>query len=331
MPNHQIEKRILGSSGLNISEVGLGCWQLGGDFGPVSEDKAIAIIQQAVDSGITFFDTADVYGAGVSEAYLGEHLNKLLPEAVIATKYGRWQGTYPDGYSLIDLTDSIKRAQDRLQRDVIDLLQLHCIPKTVLQEGKIFDWLREAQQQGLISNFGASVETQAEAEICLQHSDLSSLQIIFNLLRQKPVESLLTQAQQNDVGIIVRLPLASGMLSGKFNPQTQFAESDHRNYNKDGEAFSVGETFSGIAFEKGLEIVDSIKSRVPEGYSMAQFAMRWILDHPAVTTIIPGASGPQQVIQNAQVSQLTRIEKQLHQQLFDYYKSDIEQYIRCEI
>ena len=205
------------------------------------------------------------------------------------------------------------------------------MPERVLAEQHIFDWLREVQQEGLIKAFGASVETHKEAEICLEHSDLQSLQIIFNLLRQRPIEALFDKALAQQVGIIVRLPLASGMLSGKFSKDTAFAETDHRNYNKDGEAFSVGETFSGIAFDKGLEIVDTLKQSVPEGMTMAQFAMRWILDHEAVTTIIPGASSASQVTQNARVSQLPVVDQAVHETLFAYYESDIEKHIRCPL
>lgn len=326
-----VTTRQLGRTGMAVSEVGLGCWQLGGDFGPVSAATAEAVIEQAVKEGINFYDTADVYGDGISEQYLGKLVNQLMPEAVIATKYGRAAGTYPDGYSLTDLRDSVRRAQDRLQRDSLDLLQLHCVPERVLADQHIFDWLREVQQEGLIKAFGASVETHKEAEICLEHSDLQSLQIIFNLLRQRPIEALFDKALAQQVGIIVRLPLASGMLSGKFSKDTAFAETDHRNYNKDGEAFSVGETFSGIAFDKGLEIVDTLKQSVPEGMTMAQFAMRWILDHEAVTTIIPGASSASQVTQNARVSQLPVVDKAVHETLFAYYESDIEKYIRCPL
>ena len=331
MGNTLVTTRQLGRTGMAVSEVGLGCWQLGGDFGPVSAATAEAVIEQAVKEGINFFDTADVYGDGISEQYLGKLVNQLMPEAVIATKYGRAAGTYPDGYSLTDLRDSVRRAQDRLQRDSLDLLQLHCVPERVLAEQHIFDWLREVQQEGLIKAFGASVETHKEAEICLEHSDLQSLQIIFNLLRQRPIEALFDKALAQQVGIIVRLPLASGMLSGKFSKDTAFAETDHRNYNKDGEAFSVGETFSGIAFDKGLEIVDTLKQSVPEGMTMAQFAMRWILDHEAVTTIIPGASSASQVTQNARVSQLPVVDQAVHEALFAYYESDIEKHIRCPL
>lgn len=281
-----------------------------------------------MEQGITFFDTADVYGAGRSESYLGEALSPLGNNVVVVTKYGRGPGTYPDGYSLTDMRDSILRAQDRLKRDVIDLVQLHCIPTSVMQRGEIFDWLRTVQQDGLIKYFGASVETLEEAFLCAEQDDLASLQIIFNLFRQRPIEKLFEVTKERNIGIIVRLPLASGMLSGKYSRDTQFAETDHRNYNKDGKAFSVGETFSGIPFDTGLELVEQIKKYKPEDMNMAQFAMRWILDHDAVTTVIAGASSAEQVAQNVSVSSLPPVSPDAHKALYDFYLYNIEQHIR---
>ena len=326
-----MKKRILGSSTLEVGEVGLGCWQLGGDFGPISDDNAHAIIGAALEQGVTFFDTADVYGAGKSEAYLGAALAGASSEIKIATKYGRGPGTYPDGYTLSDLRDSVRRAQDRLQRNSLDLLQLHCIPTAVLQRGEIFDWLREVQQEGHIAHFGASVECMEEALICCEQEDLASLQIIFNLLRQRPIEQLFDIATEKNVGVIVRLPLASGLLSGKYSATTHFAETDHRNYNKDGEAFSVGETFSGIEFSQGLALVEALSTMKPSHYTMAQFAMRWILDQPAVTTIIPGASSVEQISGNVSVSELPSLKPSVHDALYQFYLDSIESKIRCPI
>lgn len=293
-----MKQRKLGKSSIFASEVGLGCWQLGGDFGPIAIKDAIHIIEAALENGITFFDTADVYGAGRSESILGERLEQTKADVKIATKYGRGEGTYPSGYTLQDMRDAIQRSRDRLRRDKIDLLQLHCIPPSVLEKGHIFDFLRQMQQEGLIDYFGASVETIDEAMMCVAHPDLTSLQIIFNLFRQAPKDALFKVAKENQVGIIARLPLASGLLSGKYNASTSFAESDHRNYNKDGEAFSVGETFSGIDFNEGLKLVEALQQIKPSEITMANFAMRWILDHEEVTTVIPGASSAQQVMQN---------------------------------
>ncbi|WP_018015498.1 aldo/keto reductase [Teredinibacter turnerae] len=326
-----MKQRILGSSKLEVSEVGLGCWQLGGDFGPVTEARAQEIIETALAEGVTFFDTADVYGAGQSESYLGKALANTGSDIKIATKYGRGPGTYPDGYSLVDLRDSVKRAQDRLGRDCLDLLQLHCIPTEVMRRGEIFDFLREVQQEGHIAHFGSSVETIEEALICCEQDDLASLQIIFNLFRQQPLKKLFDTAKARDVGIIVRLPLASGLLSGKFSANTQFDETDHRNYNKDGDAFSVGETFSGIEFSRGLELVNTLEGFKPESLTFAQFAMRWILDHDAVTTIIPGASSKAQVESNVSVSDLAELPADLHEKLFTFYEAEVEQHIRCPL
>lgn len=320
--------REFGNTGLQISEIGLGCWQFGGDFGPIEHGTVNEIIAAALDSGVTFYDTADVYGGGASESFLGKYLQNLEPAPFIATKYGRWDGTYPDGYSLQDLRDSVKRAQDRLLRDSIDLLQLHCVPTAVLQRGEIFDWLRTVQQEGHIRFFGASVETIEEALVCTKQDDLTSLQLIFNIFRQRIIDEVFPTAVEKNIGVIVRLPLASGLLSGKYTKDTAFAETDHRNYNANGECFSVGETFAGVPFLKGVELANEIKTMLPEGMTMAQMAMRWILDHQAVSTIIPGASSPKQAQQNAEVSALPSLDQELHNRLYDFYRAEIEANIR---
>lgn len=318
--------RQLGNTDLSISEVSLGCWQFGGDFGPIQEDTVNHILETALGRGINFFDTADVYGAGRSESLLGKALPG--PQPYIATKYGRGADAYPDQYSLINLRDSIRRAQDRLKRDRINLLQLHCVPTEVMVRGEIFDWLRTVQQEGLIQYFGASVETVEEGLICAQHDDLASLQIIFNIFRQKPLDELLPTAKEKGIGIIVRLPLASGMLSGKFTADTQFAESDHRNYNRNGDAFSVGETFAGIPFAKGLELVQELEQIKPQDYSMVQLAIRWLLDQDAVSTIIPGASSPGQVLANTACSELPPLSEEVHERLRRFYQNKVAQHIR---
>ena len=323
-----MQQRILGKSGLKVSEVGLGCWQLGGDFGPMNETVAHGIIESALECSINFFDTADVYGAGRSEQLLGSNLRSANKNALIATKYGRAAGTYPDGYALADLRDSVRRAQDRLQRDCIDLLQLHCVPQSILAHGAIFDWLRTIQQEGHIRWFGASVETVEEGLLCAEQDDLVSLQVIFNMFRQKLIDELFPVTIEKQIGVIVRLPLASGLLSGKFKADQQFDAGDHRNYNRNGEAFSVGETFAGLPLTKGVELVDALKTSVPGGMSMAQMAMRWILDHEAVSTVIPGASSPEQVRMNASASALPPLDAELHQQLRAFYQQNVASHIR---
>ncbi|MDH7911703.1 aldo/keto reductase [Winogradskyella sp. SYSU M77433] len=315
---------------LTVSEVGLGCWQLGGDWGKdISEDNAFAIMNKAVENGVTFFDTADVYGAGKSEELIGKFLKSTETNIKVATKFGRDASVFPDNFSEKALRQSVENSLRRLGLDSIDLLQLHCIPPDVLYEGVIFDWLRQLKQEGLIKAFGASVETIEEGLFCIEQEGITSLQIIFNVLRQKALDELLPKAKKKNIGIIVRLPLASGLLTGKFNKETTFADSDHRNFNKNGEAFNVGETFAGLPFEKGVELSKAIEEKfLPQGLSMAQFSQRWILDHDAVTCIIPGASSPAQIDSNCSTSEISELSSELHLQLKAFYKNNIHEYIR---
>ena len=315
---------------LTISEVGLGCWQLGGDWGKdISEDNAFAIMNKAVENGVTFFDTADVYGAGKSEELIGKFLKSTEANIKVATKFGRDASVFPDNYSEKALRQSVENSLKRLGLDSIDLLQLHCIPSNILYEGMIFDWLRQLKQEGLIKAFGASVETIEEGLFCIEQEGITSLQIIFNVLRQKALDELLPKAKEKHIGIIVRLPLASGLLTGKFNKETTFVDSDHRNFNKNGEAFNVGETFAGLPFEKGVELSKAIEEKfLPQGLSMAQFSQRWILDHDAVTCIIPGASSPAQIDSNCSTSEICELSSELHLQLKAFYNNNIHEYIR---
>lgn len=323
-----MQHRQLGNSTLKLSEIGLGCWQFGGDFGPIDKQTVNDIIQSALEQNINFFDTADVYGGGISEARLGEYFAQVKQPPVVATKYGRGAETYPDKYTVGNLRDAVRRAQDRLQSHCIDLLQLHCIPTEVLAHGAVFDHLRAVQQEGHIRYFGASVETVEEGLICAEQADLTSLQVIFNIFRQKLIDELLPTAKKNNIGVIVRLPLASGLLSGKYRADTQFAPSDHRNYNRNGEAFSVGETFAGIPFATGLQLVDELRMFLPQGFTLAEMAMRWILDFPEVTSVIPGASSPKQAQQNAACSALSPLPEELHSRLRTFYQEKVAQHIR---
>ena len=322
--------RDLDYKDFTVSEVGLGCWQLGGDWGKdISQDKAFAIMNKAVENGVTFFDTADVYGAGKSEELIGKFLKSTEANIKVATKFGRDASVFPDNYSEKALRLSVENSLKRLGLDSIDLLQLHCIPSDVLYNGEIFNWLRQLKQEGLIKAFGASVETIEEGLFCLEQEGITSLQIIFNVLRQKALDELLPKAKEKHIGIIVRLPLASGLLTGKFTKETTFADSDHRNFNRNGEAFNVGETFAGLPFEKGVELSTTLKEKyLPQGLSMAQFSQRWILDHDAVTCIIPGASTPKQIDSNCSVSELNTLSPNLHSQLNAFYTNNIHQYIR---
>ena len=328
-----MHKRTLGNTGLNVSEIGLGCWQLGGDFGPLAADRAEAILAAAAESGITFWDTADVYGGGTSEQHIGDFSHK--PDGlVVATKVGRDGSLYPDNYSLDGLRASLTASAQRLGVETLDLAQLHCVPPEVLQQGDIFSWMETLKAEGLIRHWGASVETIDGAQLCLQQPGLATLQIIFNIFRQDAAEALLDRAAESNVGIIVRLPLASGLLSGKFTADSQFDSSDHRNYNRDGAAFSVGETFGGIPFAKGVELVESLRRILDtegESPSMAALAVRWILDHPAVSTVIVGASSPQQVASNAAAAALPPLSPALHEQLAEFYQREVRMHIRGAI
>ena len=242
--------RLLGKDGVEVGEVGLGCWQFGGDWGPMREETAFAIMAAAVENGITFFDTADVYGSGRSEEVIGRFIRERGRTVTVATKFGRGPDVYPNKYSESALRHSVESSLKRLGLDALDLLQLHCIPADVLAKGKVFDWLRRLRQEGLIKHFGASVQTVAEGFLCLEQEQLLSLQVIFNIFRQKPITGLFPRAKDRGVGIIVRLPVASGLLAGKFTKDTVFPETDHRHYNRDGQRFNVGETFAGLPFEK---------------------------------------------------------------------------------
>ena len=323
-----MRKRQLGTNGFSISEIGLGCWQFGGDFGHMKEDTAFSIMKTAVDNGVSFFDTADVYGTGRSEELIGRFLKQSPHPVTVATKFGRGDDVYPGNYSEEILRRKIEGSLERLGMESLDLLQLHCVPIDVLRKGEIFDWLRQCKQEGLIRHFGASVETIEEGLLCLEQDDLLALQVIFNIFRQKIASELFSEAKARGVGIIVRLPLASGLLSGKFSKDTTFAKTDHRNYNRDGQHFNVGETFAGLPFVKGVELTEMVKHLLPGDMSMAQVALRWILDHEAVSVIIPGASSPEQVKGNAAISDVAPLSEQLHQALSDFYTNSVHDQIR---
>ncbi|MBN1757874.1 MAG: aldo/keto reductase [Chitinispirillaceae bacterium] len=319
--------RQFGKLPWNVSEVGLGTWQFGGDWGTIDETTAYSILSAAVDRGVNFFDTADVYGSGRSESIIGGFLSGCSETVYVATKLGRLEG-YPDGYSRELFRRCTENSLRRLRRNTIDLMQLHCIPLPLMERGEVFHWLRELRQEGKIRAFGASVETAEEARICLQQDDLASLQVIFNIFRQQPAEAFFKDAENNGTALIIRVPLASGLLSGKFNVATEFPSADHRNYNRNGEAFSAGETFSGLEFRYGLECVESLRPQVPAGISMAAFALRWILDFPEVSVVIPGASKVAQVESNTAVSELEPFSPSLHTSLQEFYREKIEGHIR---
>ena len=322
--------RSFGHESVEVSEVGLGTWQLGsGDWGEVPERRAETILETALEEGINFFDTADVYGDGVSESRIGRFFAGRDETPFVATKAGRNpEPGWPENFEPDVMRGHVEASRERLDVDRIDLLQLHTIPLEELKRGTVFETLRELQAEGIIDRFGASVESMEEALYCLEVDGLSSLQIIFNVFRQRPAEQLFDRAAAEGVALIVRVPLASGLLAGKFSEEDEFPESDHRNYNRDGEVFNVGETFAGLPFRTGVRISRAIEAQVPPGMSMAQMALRWILDHEAVTTVIPGASRPEQVRHNAAASDLDPLSDGLHEWLTTLFEEQISPEIR---
>lgn len=325
-----MQARRLGKTGFAVSEIGLGCWQLGGDFGPLGEETARAILDSATDLGVNFWDTADVYGAGLSESRIGGQANR--PQGLhVATKVGRDGALFPDTFTKAGMRDSLIGSARRLGVETIDLAQLHCVPTAVMADGEIFTWMDDFVREGLIRFHGASVETVAEGLMCLKHPGVSTLQIIFNLFRQDAAAELLPLAQQADVGIIVRLPLASGLLSGKFARNQAFSAQDHRNYNRDGQAFSVGETFSGLPFETGVDLVAELAKLNPDGRPLAHLAIRWILDHPAVSTVIAGVSRPEQLADNVAAAASPPLGGAVLGRLAEFYAEKVRGHIRGTI
>lgn len=317
--------------GHDVSEVGLGTWQLGSaDWGNVNEEDAFAILQRFVDLGGNFIDTADVYGMGVSEKVIGKFLKTINSKIYVATKLGRrsdGNNGWPQNFTYDGMKRQVENSLEHLQQPQLFLEQLHCIPTEEMRSGKVFDHLRKLQDEKLIQYWGSSVETVEEALICLEQEGLASLQIIFNLFRQHIADEIFEKAKEKDVALIVRVPLASGLLSGKFSENTTFAATDHRNFNANGEAFNAGETFSGIDFKQGVSLTQQIKQMLPDE-RMAQWAIRWILDHPQVTTVIPGASKVSQVESNVSASDLAPLNKDVHQKLRNLYEREVRPSIR---
>jgi aryl-alcohol dehydrogenase-like predicted oxidoreductase len=293
-----VDKRELGRTGRHIGVVGLGAWQLGADWGEVGEDEALATLGAAVDAGVTFVDTADVYGDGRSEQ-LVSRLIKDRPGLTVATKMGRRVAQEPSAYTLDNFRAWTDRSRANLGVDTLDLVQLHCPPTPVYSSDEVFDALDTLVQEGRVASYGVSVETCAEALTAIARPGVATVQIILNAFRLKPLEKVLPAAMEAGVGIIARVPLASGLLSGKYDESTVFAADDHRTYNRHGESFDVGETFSGVDFATGLEAVRRLAPLVPPGMTMAQFALRWIIDQPGVSVVIPGARNPEQARANA--------------------------------
>ncbi|MDA0345803.1 MAG: aldo/keto reductase [Verrucomicrobia bacterium] len=324
-----MEYRSFGRDDVEISEIGLGCWQMGGNWGLVEESTARDILRTATNNGVNFFDTADVYGKGKSETILGKYFRGKTNDLVIATKVGRGEDIYPKNYSIESIKPRIENSLRRLRIGELDLVQTHCIPMEAMKEGTTFDCLRELQQEGKIIHFGASVETIEEANWVIEHvPGLYSVQIIFNIFRQKAIAELFENAKKHQIALIARVPLASGLLSGKMTKDSIFKKSDHRNFNKDGKTFNVGETFAGLPFEKGVELAEMLKNIKEPGLSMAQWALRWILDFDAISTVIPGATKAFHVEDNTDATYLERIPSETHAELAQFYEDNVKEHIR---
>ncbi len=300
-----VEERILGKTGRAVSVVGLGTWQLGADWGEIEDSAALAVLDAAAESGVTFLDTADVYGDGRSERLIGRFLagNPGLT-MMVATKMGRRVALDPALYTLDNFRAWTDRSRANLGVDTLDLVQLHTPPAPVYSLDSVYDALDTLVAEQRIAAYGVSVETSAEALTAIARPGTASVQIILNAFRRKPLDEVLPAAQAADVGIIARVPLASGLLSGRYSHDTTFAASDHRSYNRHGEAFDVGETFSGVDFDTGVDAAREFAALVPAGATPAQAALRWVIQQPGVTTVIPGARNPEQARQNAAAAAL---------------------------
>jgi aryl-alcohol dehydrogenase-like predicted oxidoreductase len=316
--------RRLGKTGFDVSEVSLGTWQIGASWGSVSEKDSIQLLNTAIDNGINFFDTADVYGDGRSERLIAQVLRDRSEKVYVATKAGRrLQPHVADGYNENNLTAFVERSLSNLQRETLDLVQLHCPPTDVYYRPEVFEALDGLKKAGKILHYGVSVEKIEEAIKATEFLGVATVQIIFNIFRQRPKELFFPLAQKKDVGILVRLPLASGLLGGRINKQTQFAADDHRSYNRHGEQFDRGETFSGVDLDAALDAVEKVREVVPPNVSMANFALRWILEHPEVSCVIPGARNSAQVLENVKGAELSSLTSSQSMALANIYQNQI--------
>ena len=322
-----VEQRPLGRTGRPVSVVGLGCWQLGADWGEVSEADAMAVLHAAVDAGVTFLDTADVYGDGRSERLVGR-LVRERPGLVVATKMGRRADPHvPEAFTLDAFRAWTDRSRQNLGVDTLDLVQLHCPPTPVYDDDRVFDALDTLVEEGGLTAYGVSVETCDEAMRALQRPGVATIQIILNAFRRKPLEQVLPAAAASGVGIIARVPLASGLLSGRYDEHTVFAADDHRSYNREGQAFDVGETFSGVPYDVGVAAAREVATLTPPGMTTAQLALRWVVDQPGVSTVIPGARNAEQARSNAAAAAVPPLDDALLERLRDVYDRRVREHV----
>jgi len=324
-----MKQRIRGKTGHSVSEIGFGAWAIGGTWGEVSRDDAKGALNAALDAGITFIDTADVYGDGRSEHIIAEVLKERGGERpFVATKIGRRLSPHiAEGYTAKNLNAFVDRSLENLQSDTLDLVQLHCPPTDIYYTPEVFDIMDEMVCAGKIRNYGVSVEKVEEGLKALEFPNVSSIQLIYNIFRQRPAELLLHEAKRRNVGIIARVPLASGLLTGKMKSDTAFASDDHRSFNRNGEAFDKGETFSGVPYDVALDAVEDIRRFVTGDVTMAKFALRWILMNKNVTVVIPGSKNKSQSEANAQASNLNALSEETMIALKSIYQQKIAPWV----
>ena len=320
-----MEYRDLGETGMRVSAVSLGTWAIGGTWGTVSDEESIRTLHRAVDLGVNFLDTADVYGDGRSESLISRLLKERKDDEIfVATKAGRRLSPHTaEGYTYENLSAFVERSLKNLDTETLDLLQLHSPPSEVYRQDSTFEALDRLQKAGKIKNDGVSVETVEEARMALDYPGVKTVQIIFNIFRQKPAEEFFPLAEEQNIGVLARVPLASGLLSGKMTADRVFEEDDHRRFNRNGEMFDKGETFSGVPFETGLAAAEELKELVPEGYTLAQLALRWILMHPAVSCAIPGARRTDQVEDNVAAADMPPLSDEVMNRIREIYDRSI--------
>ena len=318
-----MQARRLGKTGREVSEVGFGAWAIGGSWGETDDAESLDALHAAVDAGVTFFDTADVYGDGRSERLLGRLLRERDERLVVATKFGRRGPLDVALLTYEQLREWLERSRENLGVETVDLVQLHCPPWEAYYTPTVFEACDRLVESGLTAAYGVSVEKVEEGLKALEYPGVASVQIIFNMFRQRPAALFLEQARRHDVGVIVRVPLASGLLTGKLTRDSRFAGDDHRAFNRHGESFDVGETFAGVDLELGLEVVDELRTLVPDGATLAQLALRWILDFPEVSTVIPGAKTPAQARENALAAELPPLDEHARRTVSELYATRI--------
>ena len=322
--------RRFGSTGRDVSEVGLGTWNIGGSWGDVDDETGRDVVRAALDADIDFIDTADVYGDGRSERHIGHVLDErdAHDDVFVATKAGRRLDPHEaDRYNYDNLAGFVERSQENLNEDTLDLLQLHCPPTEAYYQPETFEALERLEDEGEIAHAGVSVEKVEEALKAIEYDVVETVQIIFNPFRQRPKDLFFERAKKNDIGVIVRVPYASGLLTGALDRDQDFPEDDHRNFNREGEAFDVGETFAGVPYETGHDAVEALEPHVPEGLSMAEFTLRWILDHEAVSTVIPGTTSPDHVRSNAAASDLESLSNRAYGATRDVYEEYVAEHV----